>query len=764
MAKNLVIVESPAKAKTLGKYLGRNYTVKASVGHVVDLPKSKLGVDIENDFKPDYAVIHGKSKVIDELKKAAKDKENIYLAPDPDREGEAIAWHIAERLGNKKNIHRVLFNEITKKAVQEAIKKPLELDRHKFDAQQARRVLDRLVGYQLSPLLWDKVRRGLSAGRVQSVAVRLITERERAIRAFVKEEYWTIGAILEGETPPAFNANLFELAGKRLDHKTFRLENEAAATGVVQHLQGADWVVAKVEKSDRKRNPSPPFITSRLQQEASRKLGYQPRRTMGIAQKLYEGVEIGEEGAVGLITYMRTDSTRLSPEAVDAVRGYIGTRYGADYVPEKPPVFKSKKNTQDAHEAIRPTSIEFPPERVAPYLEKDELALYTLIWNRFVACQMEPARLKATTIDISAKDAIFRATGQVVVFDGFMRVYMEGVDDAPGDDEDGKTLPDLKEGDRLKLQGDLKPEQHFTQPPPRFSQATLIKELEENGIGRPSTYASIMQTILGKEYVQEDPQKRLYPTELGMLVTDLLVASFPDILNVDFTAGMEEDLDSIEEGNRNWVDVMRRFYEPFSKDLDKAGVEMRNVKSEERPTDVKCDQCGETMVIKWGRRGEFLACRSYPECKSTKNFTRDENGDIVIAKQETTDEVCDKCGKPMLVRFGRFGKFLGCSGYPECKTIMPMIKPAKLGVACPDCKEGEILEKRSRRGKIFYSCNRYPDCKFASWDKPVPMPCPLCQAPFVVEKTTKRAGTVRRCLKEGCDFQETVGDVTDVAS
>ncbi len=764
MAKNLVIVESPAKAKTLGKYLGRNYTVKASVGHVVDLPKSKLGVDIENDFKPAYAVIQGKAKVIDELKKAAKDKENIYLAPDPDREGEAIAWHIAERLGNKSNIHRVLFNEITKKAVQEAIKKPLKLDRAKFDAQQARRVLDRLVGYQLSPLLWDKVRRGLSAGRVQSVAVRLITERERAIRAFVKEEYWTIGATLEGDTPPPVNANLFELAGKRLDHKTFRLENEAAATGVVEHLEGADWIVGKVEKSDRKRNPSPPFITSRLQQEAARKLGYQPRRTMGIAQKLYEGVEIGDEGAVGLISYMRTDSTRLSPDAVEAVRGYIGTRYGADYVPEKPPVFKSKKNTQDAHEAIRPTSIEFPPERVAPYLEKDELNLYTLIWNRFVACQMEPARLKATTIDINAKDAVFRATGQVVVFDGFMRVYTEGVDDAAGEDEDGKTLPDLKQGDRLTLQGDLRPEQHFTQPPPRFSQATLIKELEENGIGRPSTYASIMQTILGKEYVQEDPQKRLFPTELGMLVTDLLVGSFPDILNVDFTAGMEESLDGIEEGTKNWVEVMRRFYEPFSKDLDKAGIEMRNVKAEERPTDIKCDLCGETMVIKWGRRGEFLACRSYPECKGTKNFTRDENGDIVVAKAETTDEICDKCEKPMLVRFGRFGKFLGCSGYPECKTIMPMIKPAKLGVACPDCGQGEILEKRSRRGKVFYSCNRYPDCKFASWDRPIPVPCPLCQAPFVVEKTTKRAGTVRRCIKEGCDFHETVEVAADVGT
>jgi DNA topoisomerase-1 len=652
------------------------------------------------------------------------------------------------------------------------MKHPGEIDDRLVNAQQARRLLDRIVGYQVSPLLWDKVRRGLSAGRVQSVAVRLITERERAIRAFIKEEYWTIAAALEGDTPPPFNANLFELAGKRLDHKTFRLENEAAATGVVEHLKGADWVVAKVEKSDRKRNPSPPFITSRLQQEAARKLGYQPRRTMGIAQKLYEGVEIGDEGAVGLISYMRTDSTRLSPDAVEAVRGYIATRYGADYVPEKPPVFKSKKNTQDAHEAIRPTSIEFPPERVAPYLEKDELNLYTLIWNRFVACQMEPARLKATTIDIKAKDATFRATGQVVVFDGFMRVYTEGVDEATPDDEAERTLPDLKEGDRLRLQGELKPEQHFTQPPPRFSQATLIKELEENGIGRPSTYASIMQTILGKEYVQEDPQRRLFPTELGMLVTDLLVGSFPDILNVDFTAGMEEDLDGIEEGTQNWVEVMRRFYEPFAKDLGKAETEMRNVKAEERPTDIKCDQCGETMVIKWGRRGEFLACRSYPECKSTKNFTRDENGDILIAKAETTDEVCEKCGKPMLVRFGRFGKFLGCSGYPECKTITPLIKPAKLGVACPDCGGaasadgvgGEILEKRSRRGKIFYSCNRYPDCKFASWDRPIPMPCPLCKAPFVVEKTTKRAGTVRRCLKEGCDFQETAGEISEVAS
>ena len=754
MAKNLVIVESPAKARTLGKYLGRDYTVKASVGHVVDLPKSKLGVDVKKDFKPEYQVIHGKGKVIEELKKAAKDKEHIYLAPDPDREGEAIAWHIAELLGRKKNVHRVLFNEITKKAVQEAIKNPQKLDKDKFEAQVARRILDRLVGYQLSPLLWKKVRRGLSAGRVQSVAVRLITEREREIRAFVKEEYWTITADLEGGAPPPFQANLFELAGKRLDHKTFRLGNEAEATDAVRGLDGADWVVKSVEKRDRKRNASPPFITSRLQQEASRKLGFQPSRTMRIAQHLYEGVELGDEGSVGLITYLRTDSTRLSPDALAAVRDYIGTRYGADYVPEKPNFYRSKKSAQDAHEAIRPTSIEYDPERVAPYLSKEELNLYTLIWNRFVACQMAPARLEQTTVDITAKNAIFRATGQVVKFDGFIRVYTEGRDEASTEDDE-RTLPPLTEGEHLKLVK-LTPDQHFTQPPPRFSQATLIKELEEKGIGRPSTYASIMQTILGKEYVQEDDQRRLFPTELGMLVTDLLVDSFPDILNVEFTAGMEETLDGIEEGTQNWVDAMKRFYAPFAKDLEKAETEMRNVKAEERPTDIRCDQCGEVMVIKWGRQGEFLACRSYPECKNTKNFTRSESGAITIVRAETTDEVCEKCGKPMVVRFGRYGKFLGCSGYPDCRTILPMVKPQRLGIACPDCGEGELLEKRSRRGKIFYSCNRYPACKFASWDRPIPEPCPTCGAPFIVEKTTKRAGTVRRCLKEGCAFTETL--------
>src|SRR5713226_8687018 len=557
MAKNLVIVESPAKAKTLGKYLGRDYQVKASIGYVMDLPKSKLGVDIEHDFAPEYHVIQGKAKVLDEIKKAAVDKENVYLAPDPDREVEAIVWHIAQKLGRRgKNVHRVLFNEITKKAVLEALKNPGKLDQHRFDAQQARRVLDRLVGYKLSPLLWNKVRRGLSAGRVQSVAVRIISERERAIRAFTPEEYWTVEARLEAGEPPAFAARLAEVAGQKLDHKSFRLDAKARVEEVLAGLGNAPWTVTKVERKERRRHPTPPFVTSRLQQEASRKLGYQPSRTMRIAQRLYEGVELGPEGAVGLITYMRTDSTRLSNEALDQVRGFIVERYGREYLPDNANFYKSKKAAQDAHEAIRPTSIDYPPEKVAQYRSKEDLNLYTLIWNRFVACQMNPARFDQTTVDIAAKDLEFRVTGQVMRFDGFIRVYTEGRDEgtpiAEDEEGEGRTLPELHEGDVLKLL-ELLPEQHFTQPPPRYSQASLIKELEEKGIGRPSTYASIVATILNKEYVREDPERRLRPTPLGRLVTDLLVGSFPDILNVEFTAGMEDELDAIEEGKEHWV-------------------------------------------------------------------------------------------------------------------------------------------------------------------------------------------------------------------
>src|SRR5215468_10266593 len=560
MAKHLVIVESPAKARTLTKYLGRDYQVKASVGHVVDLPKSKLGVDLEKDFAPEYQVIHGKGKIIAELRQAAKGKENIYLAPDPDREGEAIAWHIAERLdGKRKNVRRVLFNEITKRAVQEALKHPKELDRNLFEAQQTRRVLDRLVGYQISPLLWQKVRRGLSAGRVQSVAVRIVCGRE----------------------PPTFAARLVRIGDQRLDPEKFRIENADAANALVERLRGAAWRVDKVERKERRRFPTPPFITSRLQQEASRKLGFVPSRTMRIAQHLYEGVELGPDGPVGLITYMRTDSVRIAPDALQEVRQLIGERFGPGYLPEEPVYYRTKKGAQDAHEAIRPTALDRPPERVAPFLSKEELALYTLIWNRFVASQMMPAVFDQTTVDISAADTLFRATGQVMKFDGFIRVYTEGRDDEPSDDDDDseRSLPPLAEGDALTLR-ELLPEQHFTQPPPRFSQATLIKELEEQGIGRPSTYASIMSTILNKEYVVEDRQRRLLPTELGFLVTDMLVRAFPDVLNVEFTAGMETVLDEIEEGKQNWVDAMRRFYAPFARDLEHASEHMRDVKRE----------------------------------------------------------------------------------------------------------------------------------------------------------------------------------------
>jgi len=762
MAKSLVVVESPAKAKTLSKYLGRGYQVAASVGHILDLPKSKLGVDLENDFKPDYHVITGKKKVIDDLRKAAKDKDVVYLAPDPDREGEAIAWHIADKIGvPREKLRRVLFNEITRDAVREAIKNPSELNRDRYDAQQARRVLDRLVGYQVSPLLWKKVRRGLSAGRVQSVAVRIVVEREREIRAFKPVEYWSVTAQLEAALPPAFAARLVEVRGQRLDPKGFRVENEEQATDIVEAARKALWIVKSVETRERRRNPQPPFITSRLQQEASRKLSFSPRRTMGIAQRLYEGVEIGSEGLVGLITYMRTDSTRVSPEAQGHARQHIAARYGDEYLPKEPPVYRSRKQAQDAHEAIRPTSMEYTPERVAPFLEKDELAVYTLIWNRFVASQMAPAIYDQTAVDIPIGDLLFRANGQVMKFDGFMRVYIEGIDDkardgaesAEVDSDDDRQLPPLQAGDRLKLL-ELTPEQHFTQPPPRFNQATLIKEMEEKGIGRPSTYASIMGVILEKQYVTEDDSRRLRPTELGMLITDLLVEAFPDIFNVEFTAGMEEVLDGVEEGRESWVQATRRFYDPFTKDLEHADEHMRDVKTQEIPTDFTCERCASPMVIKWGRRGEFIACKNYPECRNTKNFTRAEDGSIQIAKEETIDRTCPQCGKPMQIRFGRFGKFVGCTGYPECRAVQPLKLPEPIGVKCPDCGVGDVVGKFSRRGKLFYSCNRYPECKFSSWDRPLAEACPLCGGKYLVEKVTKRAGAEKRCPNSDCDFRE----------
>jgi DNA topoisomerase I len=756
VAKNLIIVESPAKAKTIKRYLGADFHVSPSVGHVMDLPKSTLGVDIKHDFKPEYHVIPGKAKIIEEIKGAAKGKDNIYLATDPDREGEAIAWHIADRLGkaNRGKLHRVLLHEITAAAVKEAIAHPAKLDLPLYEGQQARRVVDRLIGYQISPLLWDKVKRGISAGRVQSVALRIIVEREKEREAFRSEEYWTLDARLEAKNPPPFKARLYSHKDARIDNKAYKLP-EAEARAIITAVENAPFIVRTVERKELRRSATPPFITSRLQQEASRKLYFQPSRTMKIAQRLYEGVELGDQGAVGLITYMRTDSPRVSDAALASVRSCIDSRYGKDYVPEKPNFYRSGKSAQEAHEAIRPTAVERDPESVAPYLDKDALALYTLIFNRFVSSQMTPAVYDRTTVDIEAGDTVFRATGQVMKFDGFMRVYIEGQDE-PSEDE-AATLPPLTEGEVLKLLG-LDPEQHFTQPPPRFTQATLIKELEEKGIGRPSTYASIMTSILKQDYVEEDESKRIRPTSLGRTVSDLLVAAFPDIVEVGFTASLEEDLDKVEEGQENWIVTLKKFYGPFSKRLGEAKKTMPMVKRKGLPTGLKCEVDAGDMVIKWGRNGEFLACSNYPKCTNTKEFSRDEQG-LVVARANTvpekTDEVCEKCGKPMVRRRSRFGEFLGCSGYPDCDGIKRLggSAPVDTGVPCPECKEGNILERRSRKGKLFFGCARYPKCKFASWDRLVAQKCPSCDAPYLTEKVTKRNGTTWQCVKEGCGYK-----------
>ena len=755
----LVIVESPAKAKTIKKYLGAGYVVKASVGHVKDLPKKKMGIDIDHDFAPEYVVIDGKKKVLEEITTAAKLASRVLLAPDPDREGEAIAWHLAEEVRpSNPNIQRVLFNEITKKAITESITRPMDLDVHKFESQQARRILDRLVGYQISPVLWTKVKRGLSAGRVQSVAVRLVVEREQEIAAFIPQEYWTVDAEVEGKNPPPFSAKVVKLDGAKVD-----LSNEGRARAVVEALENASPRVASVERKERRKTAPPPFITSKLQQEASSKLRFSPKRTMGLAQRLYEGVEVGEEGLVGLITYMRTDSTRISDDALAEVRAYIGEKYGPASLPPQPIVYKSKKQAQDAHEAVRPTSMKLDPETVRRVWaegkgggrdereSEDLLKLYTLIWNRFVGCQMVPAVFDQTSVEIEAGRVGLRASGQVMKFAGFLEVYAETVEDAANED-DGSALPELTEGEILALRA-VKPEQHFTQPPPRFSEATLVKELEEKGIGRPSTYAAILSTVQDRGY-GEKKEGRLHPTDLGVMVNSLLVKSFPGIVSSDFTAQMEEQLDQVEEGAADWVKLLHRFYEPFKLDLEKAKIEMRDLKKEEEPTSEVCEKCGKPMVIKWGRNGHFLACTGYPECRNTKEFARRADGSLqIISSTRPTDQVCPTCGSGMVIRRGRFGEFQACSKYPDCKTTAPI----SLGVACPkpDCG-GYLTEKRSRRGKVFFGCSNYSktQCDFVSWDRPMPQPCPKCAAPFVVQKISK-AGTRLRCLdpnKTGCDW------------
>ena len=746
--KSLVIVESPAKAKTIGKYLGKDFTVKASVGHIMDLPKSKLGVDIDKDFQPTYIQIKGKAKVVNELKAAAKKADRVLIATDPDREGEAIAAHVAEVVTGKigpEAVYRVLFNEITKKAILQAIEHPGKVDANKVDAQQARRVLDRLVGYQISPLLWKKVRRGLSAGRVQSVAVRLICEREEEIRAFKPEEFWSLTALLEGKTPPQFEAKLI-----RKDEEKLRPKSNDEVREILAALEGRPYVVAKVEKKERRRNPVPPFTTSKLQQEAGRKLGYTAKRTMGIAQSLYEGVDLGKEGAVGLITYMRTDSTRVGAEAQQEARELIASKYGKEFLPEKPPVYSSAKTAQEAHEAIRPTSAMREPDAVKQYLEPDQYKLYRLIWNRFVASQMNPAVIDQTSVDITAGGYTFRATGSVVKFPGFMAVYIEekAEDQQPSEDDAGEAvLPQLTEGETLKLLK-LDPKQHFTQPPPRYSEALLVKTLEEKGIGRPSTYAAIISTIQDRDYA-EKMENKFRPTELGELVNSLLVQHFANVLDVAFTARMETELDKIEEGEMTWVTAVRDFYDPFAKDLESAQAEMKDVKAEQTPTDIVCEKCGKPMVIKWGRNGQFLACSGYPDCKNTKPFVRTESGEVQAAPEETTDEICPKCASSMVVKRGRFGKFLACSRYPECNHTQGM----STGVACPE-DGGKIVERRSRFGKVFYSCANYPACKFAVWYKPVPRACPQCGAPFLVEKFSKKTGPYIACNRKECGFKE----------
>jgi DNA topoisomerase-1 len=754
MAKFLVIVESPAKAKTIKKYLGKQYMVEASLGHVRDLPKSKLGVDLENNFEPHYITIRSRSKILKELKKhaAGRDVKAIYLAPDPDREGEAIAWHLQHELRNgKAPIFRVMFNEITQKAVVQAIENPKEIDQDMVDAQQARRILDRIVGYSLSPLLWSKVRKGLSAGRVQSVAVRLVVDREREIEAFVSLEYWKIEVDLNTTEAQRVRATVTHFNGEKLE-----IANQPAAEEVLAVLRAAGYVVAKVEKKEQRRFPAPPFTTSKLQQEAATKLHFTGKKTMMVAQQLYEGVEIGEEGPVGLITYMRTDSVRVGEDAQAQAREWIQQTHGAEYLPATPPKYKSKKTIQDAHEAIRPTYVapEKSPEQLKKFLTPDQAKLYRLIWQRFLASQMAPAVMDAVAVDIAAGPYGLRANGSTVKFKGFTVIYTESRSEEKEAEalaeEEGRILPPLEEKQPLLLEA-LHPEQKFTQPPPRYNDATLVKALEEENIGRPSTYAPIISTILGRMYI-ERRENRFYPTELGIMINDLLVKHFPKILNVEFTALMENELDAVEEGTANWVSVLREFYTPFREELESAKVDMKDVKAEvEVVLEDVCEKCGAKMTVKWGRHGKFIACSNYPACRNTKRMAVDADGKITIQKEEVVDEVCERCGKPMVIKYGRFGKFLACSGYPECKSTKPINK--EIGIPCPTpgCT-GRVIERRSKRGRMFYGCSRYPACQFSSWDKPLAEQCPKCGNPYLVVKISKKMGEQILCPKADCGY------------
>ncbi|HZP33221.1 MAG TPA: type I DNA topoisomerase [Candidatus Acidoferrales bacterium] len=825
MARSLVIVESPAKAKTINKYLGRNYTVKASYGHVMDLPKKELGINVKKGFEPTYEVSPDKTHVVETLQKAAEKSEAIYLAADPDREGEAICAHLAEVLkptmaakngkhgkngsngaGKKKrkprkgqeeaelrrnHIFRVMFNEITPRAIRAAFEHPGEINENLVDAQQARRVLDRLVGYKISPLLWDKVRRGLSAGRVQTVALRVIVEREREIRAFTPVEYWSLHAQLAAAEPPSFEAKLAKYKGEDIEVHT-----QAEADAIIAAAEKARWQISEVTQKEKRRHAQPPFTTSKLQQAAYNRLRYTAKRTMALAQRLYEGVDLGNEGSVALITYMRTDSVRVSNEALGQVRDLIGSDFGPNYLPEKPNFYKAKKEAQEAHEAIRPTDVSRKPADVKAYLSDDLYKLYQLIWQRFVASQMVPAIFDQTSIDIAAGDYIFRATGSVMKFEGYLAAYQisaEREDDEAAETDEGRRLPPVAQGEILKLET-LRPEQHFTEPPPRYTEATLVKELEDKGIGRPSTYASIISTIVEREYVNKD-QGRFTPTMLGEKVNDLLVKSFEDIFDVSFTARMEEELDEIEEGRLRWKDSVKEFYSRFEEDLEQAKGDMESYKAgiptgrkcekcgqgellerisrlgfflgcsrypdcdfiedlspetsgegdAETPT---CDNCGREMVIKKGRWGPFLACSGYPDCKTTRRLAAGTRK--ALQPDVPLNENCPECGSQLVLKHGRYGEFIGCTGYPKCKFI----RAKTLGIKCPKCETGELVERRAKKGRrrVFYGCNSYPDCDFTTPYKPIAEPCPKCGAPFIVEKRTKTEH-VRTCIKEGCDWE-----------
>ena len=756
---NLVIVESPAKAKTIKKYLGKDFEVLASYGHVRDLVPKEGAVDPEHDFQMKYQPIERNDKHVKAISSKLKNADALYLATDPDREGEAISWHLYELLKNRKYlkgkpVHRVVFNEITRKAVQDAIAHPRELSMDLVNAQQARRALDYLVGFNLSPLLWKKIRRGLSAGRVQSPALRMIVEREEEIEAFRSREYWTVEADLKKEGAE-FKAKLTQYGGDKVEQFTITEEKQAREVEkTLLEKAGGKLDVIKVTKKQRRRNPAAPFTTSTLQQEAARKLGFTTNRTMRVAQQLYEGVDIGN-GAVGLITYMRTDSVTLANEAVDEIRAYIGEKYGKDQVPDKPRVFKTKsKNAQEAHEAIRPTSILYHPKDIAKYLSKEQAKLYELIWKRTLASQMVHATLHTVAADLAAGEGnIFRANGSTIVNPGFMAVYQEGQDDNKAKDSDEKMLPPLKEGEQVDLLA-IRPEQHFTEPPPRYSEASLVKALEEHGIGRPSTYASIISTLQDREYVELE-KKRFHPTDVGRVVNKFLTNYFTQYVDYDFTAKLEDELDAVARGEEDWIPLLKKFWKPFKERIDHTQENVQRSDVTQEKMDENCPKCGSPLSIRLGRHGRFIGCTNYPDC----DYTRDLNADKAEAEQpQEVGRDCPECGSPLIFKRGRYGKFIGCSGYPKCRYIEPLEKPKDTGVPCPKCNKGTLMQRKSRRGKIFYSCSTYPKCDYAIWNEPVNEPCPKCGWPVLTIKTTKRRGTEKVCPQPDCDFAEPYED------